>query len=790
MHHLDRTATSTLGADTETASRTSQTRRHVARLGRALAACLILASACTINDGGEDGPDDDATGGRDARGGSSPSDAGAPPTPKGGTTGAGGEAGAMNGVTAGAAGNGDVAGPNEGGAPGAGGTTGAGGEAGSSVADAGDSSGPPPAGSDWPDDGRGTTGPLVLEVTTARGPATPGKPLLWTITVGNPTQRAVEGVSVLFRVPEALAFHYTTDADPDSTGCGNGTCSADEEASWTIGSLAAGATQSISINTSVGSGVGDGDELRAAIRLSATEVNPLNITKVVPVVSPPPMQVSLTADRDPVRPGERVELSFDLGQVGDTSLYEGELRAFLPPGLAVESIGQDGTTASDGSIVWSIGDVPVGSTFHRTVLATVRDDAAPGDILNPMASFTYEDAEHEAVAALPISVVETAPPVSLAVNVASAPAVPGTNVLYNATISNNSLRAVENLELVLRLPSELSYHYTVNAEPDSSGCGNGTCSGNEEASWTIASLPAGTTQTITINPDIVAAAAGDGSLITPSFRLRASGVNPLNRFHTLPVNGSPGAELSLGTAVEPVVPGQSFAYDLHVGHVGPATLNGTVLKAYLPEGVSIEAISDGGSETADREISWDLDSLPVGSHAHRSVVVTVDEDADPATVLEASAVLTYEDGAELDATAEHALSVVEAPLPLTLTVEATPDPVVLGERIFYTTTITNTSQRAVDGINLMMRLPKGTSFHYTQDTDPDSSGCGNGTCSWGEEAFWSIGTLAAGELVTVTTNAAIAANLVGGSLVSATQRVTATNLGGTINLQTTVPTEN
>jgi uncharacterized repeat protein (TIGR01451 family) len=759
-----------------------------AKFGTTLVACLVLAFACTVNSGPSGDEPGTESGGRDATGGRTQGEAGASPTSSGGTAGeaAQGEGGSPSVGTAGAGG---VVFPSDGGARADGGTTG-GGDAGSPSADAGETSNPPPAGSAWPDDGRGTTGPLVFEVTTARGPATPGKPLLWTLTVGNTAERAVEGVSVLFRVPEGLEFYYTTDADPDSSSCGNGTCSANEEATWAIGSLAPGSTQSISINTGVLASVGDGDALRAAIRLSATDVNPLNIMKSVPVVSAPPVQVSLTADQDPVKPGDRVELAFDIGQIGDTSLYEGELKAFLPPGLAVDTIGQSGTTASDGAIVWSIGDLPVGSTFRRTVSATVRDHAVPGDVLNPTAALSFEDADSETVAALPISVVEKAPPVSFTIDAASAPAVPGGTVLYHATISNPSLRAVENLELILRVPSELSYYYTTNAQPDSSSCGNGTCSGNEEAHWTIDSLPAGTTQTITLNPGVVAAAAGDGSLITPSFRLRGSGMNPINRFHTLPTNAEPGAELVLGTAVEPVVPGQSFTYDLHVGHVGTASLNGAVLKAYLPEGVSIDSISDGGAATDEREVTWDLDAISVGTHAYRSVTVTVDEDVVPAAVLEATAVLTYDEGAEIDATAQHALSVVEAPLPLTVSVEAIPDPVVLGERILYTTTLTNTSERAVDGIVLLMRLPEGTSFYYTTDADPDSSSCGNGTCSATEEAFWEIGTLSAGELLTVTTNAQVAASLVGGSLVSVRQNVTAANLGGTINLQTTIPTEN
>jgi uncharacterized repeat protein (TIGR01451 family) len=189
-------------------------------------------------------------------------------------------------------------------------------------------------------------------------------------------------------------------------------------------------------------------------------------------------------------------------------------------------------------------------------------------------------------------------------------------------------------------------------------------------------------------------------------------------------------------------------------------------------------------------VRWTLGSVAVAGAARRSVAVAVDDDLLPGTTLTARAVLTYDGGAELDAASEHSVTVVAEPLPLTMTISAAPDPATPGGRVLYTTTVENTSARAVDGLMLLFSVPRGLQFQYTTDADPDSSYCGNSICSEAEEATWNLGSLAPGGIQVVTVNPAIAASLTGGSLISATQQLTAANLGGTINVKRTVPAQN
>lgn len=702
--------------------------------------------------------------------------------------------GGSNGQSDGGAGAGDAggSGPDSNAAgSGAGGELGLGGTAGGDMSVGGAAGGGNEGGyvTVVPGDGVGTTGALVFTVTTPQRVAVPQQTMLWNITVGNTSNVAVKGVNVLMRMPKGLQLYYTL-ANPASSACGNGTCSEAEEATWDVGELAPGTTQTIQVDAVVGSNVGEGDSVAPLLRLNATGLDPLTITKSVPVHASQAVELNVAASSDPLAAGDTVELAVDVGNTGDVTLFTGELSLVVPSALQILSVSDEGEASSAGGLTqvsWSLASLPVGASSRRFVQAKLRPGVLGGEVMNPRVTFDYEDAAAETVAEYPISVVSKASPLLVVVEPAADPVVPGGDALYDVTISNRSLRAVDGINLWLRVPPELSFYYTTNAEPDSSACGNGTCSNQELGTWAIGTLAAGTSQTVTVNASVLAASAGDGSLASTSFEVRAVGVNPLHVFRTLAVHAKPAAQLALGTAFAPVTPGQSFTYDVDVGQIGAGSLVDTLLTLQLPPEVTAGQVSDTGSES-DGVVTWSLGDLPVSGGAHRSVEVAVDPSIAPGSLLTARANLVFKGGQEVDAVSEHALSVVAETLPLSVTLNASANPAKLGDSLDYTTTIKNTSNKTVDGVQLLLRLPEATSFYYTL-ADPDSSACGNGTCSAGEEAVWDLGSIAAGATKTVLIPPNPAATLAAGSLVTFRQRLTAVDLGGVIQSNTTLATK-
>ena len=172
--------------------------------------------------------------------------------------------------------------------------------------------------------------------------------------------------------------------------------------------------------------------------------------------------------------------------------------------------------------------------------------------------------------------------------------------------------------------------------------------------------------------------------------------------------------------------------------------------------------------------------------------MTVAGTARPGDILNAVAELRHAGGLEVDLRAEKAVTVVDNTFPLMVAYSATPNPVVAGQRVEYSMTVTNGSAAPVSGVTVLYRVPVGIEFLGVQDADPNAGGCGvnNNLCTAGEEASWSLGTLAAGASTTIQVNALVVAGTAAGTLLRTPVAVTATGLGDTISVEATVVVDN
>jgi len=418
---------------------------------------------------------------------------------------------------------------------------------------------------------------------------------------------------------------------------------------------------------------------------------------------------------------------------------------------------------------------------------TVDAAARPGAILKTAASLTFDGGPAiDNVAEYALSVVADKSVLAFEVAATPDPVVPGGQLLYTVTVSNLAARATDGVTVLLRVPRGLDFSAAGDAEPNSSTCGNGACTVDEEASWVLGSLAAGASQTFEVNTAVAANTVGEGSLVRAAFELTATGVSRIAAIKTVAAYGRPGAQLVLGTASNPVTPGQSFTLNLDVGQIGAAALANAQLSLSLPTGLTAGTISDGGS-VATGVVLWSLGAVAVSGTLRRTVVVTAGASLPPATLLPARAWLTFDGGPAVDAQTELVIPVVDVAQPITIGVAATPSPIAPGARLGYTMTVTNTAARAIDGVTVMFRLPIGMQFSAAGDAQPNSSSCGNGACTAGEEAYWTLGTMAAGATQLITLNALIGATVLQGSLVSITTRTTATGVADPVLIQTTVP---
>ena len=623
--------------------------------------------------------------------------------------------------------------------------------------------------------------PLATAVS-ANGSVVAGDYVLFTITVGNTTAQPIDNVIVSFSVPAGLSFNAYKDAEPNvSSGCA--TCNPSLEPIWNLGTLAAGETRTITVNALVDAATLDGTGIDLSVDFSGTSINPVNIVKTIRVSNTPKADLALGATADPVVPNGTYRYELEVGTLSGSALTNMELRAFLPPGVVVTHISDGGSEQSPGVVVWNAASLAVTRSLRRTVTVTADTDLIAGQILKARAELAYDggsEIDHDAENVVTV----TSPDVPLQVDIGTSanPAVADEYLLYTITISNISLLPVDDVSVQIRVPEQLSFNAYKDAEPNvSSGCA--TCNPSLESTWNLGTLAAGESRTITVNALVDSVLSG--TLISLPLRVTATGMeDTIDLLKTVAVFNSPAAELALSASTDPVTANETFTYSLDFGNTGSGALSTVELRAYLPPGVTVSSISDGGTDTGNGEIVWNEGSLGVGESRHREVTVVSNVDIAAGQILKTTARLRFDGGLELDQEAENVVTVTSPDVPLQVDIGTSANPAVADEYLLYTITISNISLLPVDDVSVQIRVPEQLSFNAYKDAEPNvSSGCA--TCNPSLESTWNLGTLAAGESRTITVNALVD-SVLSGTLISLPLRVTATGMEDTIDLLKTV----
>ena len=629
--------------------------------------------------------------------------------------------------------------------------------------------------------------PLAMVVSVDQALVVADNRLIYTVTVGNRSPMPVNGVSVLLRVPAGLSFTESSHAEPDADGCPANVCNPTAEAVWDLDTLVAGESRTITINALVDTGLLSGNLIAVPIRVTADkQFDTMDLLDVVQVYNAPSADLALSASTDPVVRGETFTFQVDVGNTSGDPLINGQLRATLPAGVSVDAISDGGVDQGNGEIIWDIASLNVEASLRRTVTVIADSGLVAGQILQAAVQLTHDGGQAvDNIAEHVVTVVSAATKLNVDISTSANPVVKGERVLYTLTLSNTAQVQVDDVRVLLRVPAGLSFTESSHAEPDADGCPANVCNPTAEAVWDLDTLVAGESRTITINA-LVDTGLLSGNLIAVPIRVTADKqFDTMDLLDVVQVYNAPSADLALSASTDPVVRGETFTFQVDVGNTsGDPLINGQ-LRATLPAGVSVDAISDGGVDQGNGEIIWDIASLNVEASLRRTVTVIADSGLVAGQILQAAVQLTHDGGQELDDSSQFAVSVTGSTPPVSATIAATPDPVASGDILAYTITVTNGSAQSANAVSIMFRVPAGLSFVEASDTEPDADGCPANVCNPTAEAVWDLATLAAGASQVITINATVASGLDNGTLISVPVRVTATELQDTINLQHT-----
>ena len=557
----------------------------------------------------------------------------------------------------------------------------------------------------------------------------------WTIEVSNTGAAPATDVTVTDDIPAGDAYAQGAATDPSAgfSEMSYDNSGATTNVTWTIASLAAGASTTITTPTTPAANTPNGTVLDNTASAQANEVP-------TPVTDSGSATVSTSAD---LGVGVSAPSAVDAGSELDytiTALNNGPSDGTgvsfsdpLPAGTTFQAITDPagwscGETTGTVTCSYS-GSYASGAsdTFELTV--GTDPDLASGTVIADGASITGtatdpNPANNSASASTTVGVSADMAVTDIVAD-GSSQQRQGT---YTLTYANNGPSTAHDVTVIDTLPAGVSFD-----SADDTNCtqssGTVTCS---EGTMTPG-------QTGTIHVVATANAVGPQHDVA-AISADEPDPNAQNNTASADINVGPTADLTITkTTSTPNVPaGATATYNLQVQNAGPSDAHSVLISDPLPAGETfIDASADSGGSCAESagEVTCTIPQLAVGQAANVKLDVTAGFSLAGTTVLNTATVTAQEDDTNPPADLTSSVPVNVGPAADLSIVKTAPAQSPAGSNLEYSLQVKNSGPQDATGVTVTDPLPAGESFVSVQPTQGSCQDAGQTiSCSLGNVA--------------------------------------------------------
>ncbi|MFD7597990.1 hypothetical protein ACFV6D_33805 [Kitasatospora sp. NPDC059812] len=597
-------------------------------------------------------------------------------------------------------------------------------------------------------------------------PVVPGQQIQWRITVTNSGPSRARNVVVSDTLPSGVTGASMT-ADTGGANCpisnGTATCPAVEipvggSLSWTLtGTLSPDATTSPTNTATVTGGPDPATPTRTAV--------------ASPTATPSP-QANLTVSKalltSPVVPGQQVQWQVTVTNNGPSRARNVVVSDTVPNGVSGASMKADtgGTNCpiSNGTATCPAVEIPVGGSLTWTLTGTLDANATttPTNTATVTGGPDPATPTHTAVASPTNS---PTPQANLTVSKAllTNPVVPGQQVQWQVTVTNNGPSRARNVVVTDAVPSGVT-GASMKADTDSTNCpitnGTATCPAVE--------IPVGSSLTWTLTGTL-----SPNATTTPSNTATVTGgPDPATPTHTAVASptASPSGQASLTVSkallTDPVVPGGPIQWRVSVTNNGPSQARNVVVTDQVPAGVtaaSMKADADGANcPITSGTATCPAVQIPVGGSVSWTLTGTLSPDA-TTTPTNTATVTGGPDPATPTHTAVASPTATSSPQAnLTVSKALVTNPVVPGQQIQWQVSVTNNGPSEARNVIVTDQVPTGVTNASMTATDGTTCPIANGTATCpavqipvGQTLRWTLAGTLASDATTTPTNTAI-----------------------------------
>jgi uncharacterized repeat protein (TIGR01451 family) len=527
-----------------------------------------------------------------------------------------------------------------------------------------------------------------------------GQPVTYTIDVTNNGPSMATGVALSDPMPTGITATAVTATAMTGTGCvlgGTVTCD--------IGTLAAGATVTVTITGSVSAAATSGTSINTA-SITTTSADPVSgnnsSSATGNLTSAADLSLSKIGTPDPVTAGNAVSYQLSVRNAGPSNAAGAVVADTVPAGMVPTSATWPSGSCSivGRSVSCPIGAIANGATVVVTIAATVSSAMSAGPAANTasVTSATPDPAPSNNSDTF-VSTVNRSANLVASKSVSSPTVVAGNTLTYQIGVINNGPSTAEVAQLVDTIPAGMTI---VSVVPTGGTCdtsGNTiTCDGG--ALGVSSSL----TAAVVVRVDAAQVAGTLTNSVTASSA--TPDPTPVNTA-SVPVAVTVASDLKVTKTPSTTTlrAGDPLSFTISVTNLGPSDAQSVVAADTLPAGFTVTSITPSLGTCAGAVCS--TATLAAGSTATIVVTGKVDSNVTASPITNAVAVTT--------ATADPVATNNNANAPVTITTSAdlrlsksaSPASVVAGNTITWTINVVNDGPSDALAATVTDMLPSG-----------------------------------------------------------------------------------
>jgi uncharacterized repeat protein (TIGR01451 family) len=572
--------------------------------------------------------------------------------------------------------------------------------------------------------------------TDTPDPVNAGANLTYALSYGNSGNANATGTILRHILPANTTYVGSTPAGTLSAGV----------VTWSLGTLAAGATGSAQMTVRVASPLANGTLISSAgLSIDSNETTAVAAATITTSVgSSPSFNLTVTDSPDPIGPGANLTYTVGYTNAGNANATGTVLTAVVPANTTFVSATAGGT-ASAGTVTWNLGAVNAAATGSVQMVVRVASPLANGTTI-ASGALSIDCAETAAAPGPTITTsVTSAPVLSIVAADAPDPVQAGANLTYTLSYANNGNADATGVVISDTLPASTTF-------VSATAGGNATGS---LVSWSIGSLAAGASGSVQLVVRVASPLNSGTTLSHGTYSVDSAQTAPMaGAAVTTTVQSAPVLSLSMADAPDPVAAGANITYTLAYANTGNMNATGTTISDTLPANTTFVSATGGGVAAAG-VVNWSVGTLNAGAFGSVQVVARVANPLANGTVITNGTCSIDSTQTSPVAAAAVTTTATSAPI-LTLSRTDAPDPVAAGANLTYTLSYANIGSAAASGVTLTSGVPADTTF---------VSATAGGALSAGTVS-WSLGALAAGASGSVQMVVRVTSPLANGTIIT------------------------